>query len=105
MHTEYCTNQAIESSLLPDLVDRCNVQVWALAPAPRSLTKSLPFIIAGPIKVIWQILDLFFVLLFKTQPAKWLIVQVSRCSGRFFSLPLSSSVVRILWNRHAHMSL
>lgn len=67
-----------ESSLIPALVDHRNVQVYALVPAPRQRIKSLPFIIAGPIKVIWQVVDLFSVLLYKTQPARWLIVQV-RC--------------------------
>lgn len=66
-----------ESSLLPALADQRNVKVRPLVPAPRRLTKSIPFIIAGPLKVIWQVLDLFSVLLYKTQPAKWLIVQVS----------------------------
>lgn len=70
-------NPLPESSLLPALVGQRNVKVWALVPAPRRLTKSFPFIIAGPLKVIWQVLDLFSVLLYKTQPAKWLIVQVS----------------------------
>lgn len=64
-----------ESSLIPALVDHRNVQVCALVPAPRQRLQSLPFIIAGPIKVIWQVVDLFSVLLYKTQPARWLLVQ------------------------------
>jgi len=36
---------------------------------------TLPFLVGGPIKVIWQILSLLYVLSYRTQPARWLLVQ------------------------------
>lgn len=77
-------NHLPESALLPALVERRNIEVCPLQPPLHGLSKSLPFIIAGPLKVMWQIVDLVNVLLYKTKPAKWLIVQVChqflRCS-------------------------
>ncbi|KAF3766991.1 family 33 glycosyltransferase [Cryphonectria parasitica EP155] len=63
-----------ESSLLPALLESENVVVWALRPPPRLLSK-LPFIIAGPLKVLYQIYELLLVLLYRVEPSKWLIVQ------------------------------
>ncbi|RFU27041.1 hypothetical protein B7463_g9312, partial [Scytalidium lignicola] len=37
--------------------------------------KTLPFILAGPLKVLWQIYTLFHALSYRTKPARWLIVQ------------------------------
>ncbi|ROW04446.1 hypothetical protein VMCG_05015 [Cytospora schulzeri] len=65
-----------ESALLPSLTRLSNVNVCALGSPPAILrSKSLPFIITGPLKVIWQICNLVHVLLYKTEPAQWLLVQ------------------------------
>lgn len=53
------------------------MNVCALGSPPVILrSKSLPFIITGPLKVIWQICNLVYVLLYRTEPAQWLLVQV-----------------------------
>lgn len=66
-----------ESALLPALTKLPNVTVCALSAPPAVLrSKSAPFIITGPLKVLWQILNLLHVLLYRTQPAQWLLVQV-----------------------------
>lgn len=66
-----------ESALLPALTKLPNVTVCALGAPPAVLrSKSAPFIITGPLKVLWQVLNLLHVLLYKTQPAEWLLVQV-----------------------------
>lgn len=66
-----------ESALLPALTKLPNVTVCALGAPPAVLrSKSAPFIITGPLKVVWQVLNLLHVLLYKTQPAQWLLVQV-----------------------------
>ncbi|KAI3392220.1 hypothetical protein diail_5975 [Diaporthe ilicicola] len=65
-----------ESALLPALTKLRNVSVCALGAPPAVLrSKSAPFIITGPLKVLWQILNLLHVLLYKTEPAQWLLVQ------------------------------
>ncbi|KAF3022111.1 mannosyltransferase [Neopestalotiopsis sp. 37M] len=65
-----------ESPLHPELASNAKVAVHSLALPPAILrTKSLPFIITGPLKVLWQIGSLFWVLGYETQPARWLLVQ------------------------------
>ncbi|KAK2614076.1 hypothetical protein N8I77_000934 [Diaporthe amygdali] len=65
-----------ESALLPALTRLPNASVCALDAPPAVLrSKSAPFIITGPLKVLWQILNLLQVLLYKTEPAQWLLVQ------------------------------
>ncbi|ROW16592.1 hypothetical protein VPNG_01587 [Cytospora leucostoma] len=66
----------LESALLPSLTRLPNVHVRALDSPPAILrSKSLPFLITGPLKVIWQVFNLIQVLLYKTEPAQWLLVQ------------------------------
>lgn len=38
-------------------------------------SKAIPFLISGPLKVLWQIWSLFWALAYGTQPARWLLVQ------------------------------
>ncbi|KAJ0114531.1 hypothetical protein J7T55_004775 [Diaporthe amygdali] len=65
-----------ESALLPALTRLPNASVCALDAPPAVLrSKSAPFIITGPLKVLWQSLNLLHVLLYKTEPAQWLLVQ------------------------------
>lgn len=45
-----------------------------LAPAP-AIIRRLPFLVGGPLKVIWQVLNLFVTLTYVTRPARWLLVQ------------------------------
>lgn len=67
-------NVFAESALLPDLASSSNVRVCALAPPPAVL-KSVPFLVAGPLKVLWQVASLLYVLSYATSPAAWLLVQ------------------------------
>ncbi|KAH7031634.1 family 1 glycosyltransferase [Microdochium trichocladiopsis] len=65
-----------ESSLHPDLSNSANVRVRALAPPPAALrTKSLPFLVTGPLKVLWQVGTLIWMLAYQAPAAKWLLVQ------------------------------
>lgn len=71
-----------ESALLPELASSPNVRVRALPPPPAAL-RSVPFLLAGPLKVLWQVASLLAVLLLShgggdgtnTPPARWLLVQ------------------------------
>lgn len=45
-----------------------------LAPAPGVVGR-LPFVLGGPLKVLWQVAVLFWALAYRTRPARWLLVQ------------------------------
>lgn len=65
-----------ESPPHPDLVSNPRVKIHPLSAPPALVrSKSLPFIISGPLKVLWQIWTLFYALAYQTQPARWLLVQ------------------------------
>ncbi|KAI6356285.1 hypothetical protein MCOR25_007902 [Pyricularia grisea] len=65
-----------ETPLHPDLLKYPKVSVRPLDPPPRVLrSKSIPFIISGPLKVIWQVFTLIHVLGYETSPAQWLLIQ------------------------------
>lgn len=65
-----------ESALLPELASSPNVRVRALPPPPAAL-RPVPFLLAGPLKVLWQVASLLAVLLSSPggPPARWLLVQ------------------------------
>ncbi|KAI1850021.1 hypothetical protein JX266_004400 [Neoarthrinium moseri] len=65
-----------ESPPHPDLLNNSRVKIHPLSPPPAALrSKSLPFLLAGPLKVLWQIWTLIWVLGYDTQPARWILVQ------------------------------
>ncbi|RYP71934.1 hypothetical protein DL771_004537 [Monosporascus sp. 5C6A] len=65
-----------ESPPHPDLLTNPRVKICPLAPPPKLLrSKSIPFLIAGPLKVLWQVWTLIWVLGYQTKPARWLLVQ------------------------------
>ncbi len=65
-----------ESTLHPGLVNNPLVTIVPLPPPPPLLrSKTLPFILAGPLKVLWQIWSLFHTLGYRTRPSRWLLVQ------------------------------
>jgi beta-1,4-mannosyltransferase len=65
-----------ESTLHPGLVDNPLISIVPLPPPPSLLrSKTLPFIVIGPLKVLWQIWSLFHTLGYRTKPSRWLLVQ------------------------------
>ncbi|KAI0964823.1 family 33 glycosyltransferase [Xylaria arbuscula] len=65
-----------ESPVHPDLVQNSNVTIHALAIPPKILSSSsIPFLVTGPLKVIWQVSTLLRVLSYKTPASTWLLVQ------------------------------
>lgn len=65
-----------ESPPHPDILANPRIKIYPLAPPPSLLKyQSIPFIIAGPLKVLWQVWTLIRVLGYQTPPARWLLVQ------------------------------
>ncbi|PMD47842.1 glycosyltransferase family 33 protein [Hyaloscypha variabilis F] len=65
-----------ESTLHPGLVDNPLISIVPLPqPPPILRSKTLPFIIIGPLKVLWQLWSLFHTLGYRTKPSRWLLVQ------------------------------
>ncbi|KAI0907287.1 family 33 glycosyltransferase [Ustulina deusta] len=65
-----------ESPPHPDLLTSPNVTIHPLAIPPRILTSSsIPFIVSGPLKVLWQVGTLLHVLGYTTPASTWLLVQ------------------------------
>lgn len=70
------TKVTTESPLHPDLIGNHRVAVHPLSQPPTLLrSKAIPFIVSGPLKVLWQIWSLFCVLGYETPAARWLLVQ------------------------------
>ncbi|KAI1148054.1 glycosyltransferase family 33 protein [Nemania diffusa] len=65
-----------ESPPHPDLLSSPNVTIHPLAAPPKILRSPvIPFLVAGPLKVLWQVGTLFQVLGYKTPATTWLLVQ------------------------------
>ncbi|EOO01110.1 putative chitobiosyldiphosphodolichol beta-mannosyltransferase protein [Phaeoacremonium minimum UCRPA7] len=65
-----------ETAPHPSLSQYPNVKICPLDPPPSVLrSKSLPFLVSGPLKVIWQVVTLIRILGYDTPPAQWLLVQ------------------------------
>lgn len=67
--------QNAESALLPALAAHAKVKVHGLQ-VPELWIKKLPFPVAAPLKIFQQLGQLLSALLYATEPAEWLIVQV-----------------------------
>jgi len=62
----------------PEIVGNTSINIVPIAPAPKAFQTSnkLLFLLVAPFKVLWQICSLYYVLGYKTKPAKWMLVQV-----------------------------
>ena len=74
MHTADTTP---ESEILPEIVSNPLIDIIPLSPAPSFLRSSskLLFPILAPLKVVWQIWSLYRALGYRSQPARWTLVQ------------------------------
>lgn len=66
-----------ESDIHPDIVSNPLIEVIPLIAAPASLRSSskLLFPVIAPLKVLWQVRSLYRALCYRTQPARWMLVQ------------------------------
>ncbi|RDL35683.1 UDP-Glycosyltransferase phosphorylase [Venustampulla echinocandica] len=86
-----------ESTPHPGLLNNPLITILPLPPPPRILrSNALPFIVAGPLKVLWQIWSLFHALGYATKPARWLLVQNPPSIPTLFI----SAVICFLRNTH-----
>jgi beta-1,4-mannosyltransferase len=65
-----------ESIPHPEILHSPEINIVPLSPPPSILrSEAIPFVITGPLKVLWQIWTLFYALSYSTKPARWLLVQ------------------------------
>ncbi|KAI9039821.1 chitobiosyldiphosphodolichol beta-1,4 mannosyltransferase [Aspergillus affinis] len=66
-----------ESEVHPDIVSDSRISIVALPPHPSILQTSnkLLFLAFGPLKVLFQVICLWWTLCYRTKPVKWLLVQ------------------------------
>ncbi|KAK4103410.1 glycosyltransferase family 33 protein [Parathielavia hyrcaniae] len=64
----------LETAPHPDVLSNANITITPL-PTPRGRPKSIPFILFAPWKVLYQVYYLIHLLVFKLQPAQWILVQ------------------------------
>ncbi|OJI91490.1 hypothetical protein ASPTUDRAFT_198452 [Aspergillus tubingensis CBS 134.48] len=66
-----------ESDVHPEISSHPRISIVPLPPHPSCLQTSnkLLFLLFGPLKVLFQIVCLFWILAYRTKPAKWLLVQ------------------------------
>lgn len=69
----------IESETHPDISSHPNISIVPLSPHPAVLQTSnkLLFLLCAPLKVVFQVICLWSCLAYRTNPASWLLVQVS----------------------------
>lgn len=69
-------NKHTESPLHPGLIDNPLITIIPLAlPPPLIRSSSIPFLLTGPAKVLWQTYTLFRALAYTTTPSAYLLVQ------------------------------
>ncbi|KAI0017224.1 glycosyltransferase family 33 protein [Xylariomycetidae sp. FL0641] len=86
-----------ESPPHPDILASPRIQIHPLPLPPAVLkSKSIPFIIGGPLKVLWQVGTLFRALAYTAPPTRWLLVQNPP------SIPtlVVSMIISVLRNTH-----
>ncbi|PWY64437.1 beta-1,4-mannosyltransferase [Aspergillus eucalypticola CBS 122712] len=66
-----------ESDVHPEISSHPRISIVPLPPHPSCLQTSnkLLFLLFGPLKVLFQIVCLFWILAYRTKPAQWLLVQ------------------------------
>ncbi|RAK77840.1 chitobiosyldiphosphodolichol beta-1,4 mannosyltransferase [Aspergillus fijiensis CBS 313.89] len=66
-----------ESEVHPEITSHPRISIVALPPHPTFLqtNNKLLFLLFGPLKVLFQIGCLWWILAYRTKPAKWLLVQ------------------------------
>ncbi|KAH0541474.1 hypothetical protein FGG08_004084 [Glutinoglossum americanum] len=75
-----------ESTPHPSIISNPRISIVPIPPPPQLLqtgNKSL-FLVLGPLKVLWQVWNLWLILGYRTDPAGWMLVQVRWIPGYEF---------------------
>ncbi|KAH7353473.1 family 33 glycosyltransferase [Plectosphaerella cucumerina] len=64
-----------ESPLIPQLQNHKLVKIYPLAPLPLGRDSGLPFVLLGPLKVLWQSWHLFRLMALDTPTPRWIVIQ------------------------------
>ncbi|KAL4778962.1 glycosyl transferases group 1-domain-containing protein [Aspergillus varians] len=66
-----------DSEVHPDISSHPNISIVPIPPHPSYLQTSnkLLFLLFGPLKVLFQIVSVWWILAYRTRPVKWLLVQ------------------------------
>jgi beta-1,4-mannosyltransferase len=72
------TQFTVESEIHPDVSSHPNISVVPIPPHPSVLQTSnkVLFLFVAPLKVLFQVIALWWILAYHTKPAKWLLIQV-----------------------------
>lgn len=67
----------VDTEVHPDVQQHRFINVVPIKPFPKLLQTNhrLIFLLIAPLKVIWQILSLYYALGYRTEPNKWMLVQ------------------------------
>ncbi|KAI9782426.1 MAG: mannosyltransferase [Peltula sp. TS41687] len=70
-------NYATESDPHPDLLSQASISIVPISQSPAVLKteNKYLFLVLGPLKVLWQVWQLWLVLAYQTEPAEWLLMQ------------------------------
>ena len=103
-HSVCLTDCSVETARHPELIGKPNVALHALSPTPEWITwGNLPFFLTIPCKVIIQFCTLWSALAIRTEPPKWIILQVG--GNAHLQEPGSLMLHRILHPFRLFMSL
>ncbi|KAK0391198.1 hypothetical protein NLU13_0699 [Sarocladium strictum] len=99
-----------ETARHPELIGKPNVELHALTPTPEWITwGNLPFFLTIPCKVIIQFWTLWSTLAYKTEPARWIILQNPPSIPTFHVALiiawLRGSKVLVDWHNYGHTLL
>ncbi|KAL4911754.1 glycosyl transferases group 1-domain-containing protein [Aspergillus aurantiobrunneus] len=66
-----------DSEIHPDISSHTNISIVPIPPHPSCLQTSnkLLFLLFGPLKVLFQVISVWWILAYHTRPVKWLLVQ------------------------------
>jgi beta-1,4-mannosyltransferase len=100
-----------ESKVHPDLISNSSVSIIAIPPPPKTLQTSNKalFLLFGPLKVLWQIGSLWYILGYRCSPSRWLLVQnppsIPTLAIAHFMAVIRNTHLIIDWHNFGHSIL
>jgi beta-1,4-mannosyltransferase len=100
-----------ESEIPENITTNQRISVVPIAPPPKLLQTSnkLLFLLVAPLKVLWQIWSLYYVLGYRTKAAKWMLVQnppsIPTLAVAFFICFIRNTKLVIDWHNFGYSIL